>query len=41
MDYIFNKDKDIEIYNDINIITYDPINNTDNKQYIKDNKTFI
>lgn len=41
MDYVFNKDKDVKICNDINIITYDPVNNAEDKQYMKDNKTFI
>lgn len=41
MEYIFNEEKDKNIYNDIHITIYDPVNNVHDKQYIKDNKTFI
>lgn len=41
MEYIFNEEKDKNIYNDIHITIYDPVNNAHDKRYIKDNKTFI
>jgi len=41
MDFIFNEIKDKDLTNNIDIIIYDPINNSEDKQYIKNNKTFI